>query len=73
MRTLNLSHQEIELLIAALKIATSEFSKAHEKSVKLNAMLPSPQDARKYVEPLWWQSCQFDDMKIRLENGDVDI
>lgn len=74
MRTLELTHEEIELILNALGIAENKFYKLRENYLKQvgNARGGNISEAQKESEFMFEKACKFSDLFFQIENGEKD-
>ena len=71
MRTLKLTHEQIELIQKALSLAEMHYAKIHEQIISAENSMRFNVD--KIDSSFFLESCKYADINIDITNGDKDI
>lgn len=76
MRTLKLTHEQISLIKQAIGIAELRFIDIHKEIIQTTILvrgIESKSEHEKQANYYHQKACQFADLNIMLENGELDV
>jgi hypothetical protein len=73
MRTLKLSHDQVAVIIAALKIAQKVENDLLLKSTEISRLMPDAKKEGEHALKFLDNACIFSNLKGEIENGDFDV